>query len=63
MGNKQINDYMTGVLFALATLEIHGDEVQASEIVSAIGGMKELKKGICAEQDKNTCKWLKGFCK
>jgi hypothetical protein len=55
--------YYTGVLFALATLEIHGDEVQAREIVSAVGGLKELKKGICAEQDKNTFKWLKEFCK
>lgn len=59
----QHSHYMSGVLFALATLAIHGSEVEAREIVSAVGGLKEVRRGICAEQDVATFKWLKGFCK
>lgn len=59
---KNPSEWHSGVLFALALLHIHGSEVEAGEIVAECGGLKEMAKGIAAEQDQGTYEWLKGFC-
>lgn len=62
-GKLAHSHYMSGILFALAVLKNHGEEMAAGDIVSEVGGLKEVRRGICAEQDVETFKWLKGFCK